>query len=319
VRVTPQEQPIYSLRIDEVYGAGGTSAGGLSAAEAEARLNKLGPNAIQTIKGTPLWKKFLANFTHLMALLLWAGGAMAFIGQMPQLGWAIWAVIVINAVFSFWQEFKAERATEALKELLPTYAHVVRDGQEQKILAEELVPGDVILLSEGDHISADARLVEESELRVNLSTLNGESVPARRTAEAVLRPDLTIAERPNLVFAGTSVTAGTGKAVAFATGMNTEFGKIAQLTQSVGEELSPLQKEVNQLTKVVTILAVGADFGVQGRLFQQPFPSGGYSGRINHDQHPDLHSAVSDDFRARAVASAILVILVHVSADYVPG
>jgi len=251
-----QELPIYAVHIEEVYRVVGTSAGGLASAEAEARLKKFGPNAIQTIKGTPLWKKFLANFTHLMALLLWAGGAMAFIGQMPQLGWAIWAVIVINAVFSFWQEFKAERATEALKKVLPAFARVVRDGQEQKILAEELVPGDVILLSEGDRISADARLVEESELRVNLSTLNGESVPARRTAEASVREGLTIVEWPNLVFAGTSVTAGTGKAVAFATGMNTQFGKIARLTQSVGEELSPLQKQVNQLTRVVTVLAM---------------------------------------------------------------
>jgi magnesium-transporting ATPase (P-type) len=252
-----QEQPIYAIRIGDVYAAAHSSPDGLTAAEAQARLATVGPNSIQTIKGTPLWKKFLANFTHLMALLLWAGGIMAFIGQMPQLGWAVWAVIVINAIFSFWQEYKAEKATEALKKLLPHYAHVIRDGQEQKILAEELVPGDVILLSEGDHISADARLVEENELRVNLSTLNGESVPARRTAEAVLRPDLTMSERPNLVFAGTSVTSGTGKAVAFATGMNTEFGKIARLTQSVGEELSPLQKEVNQMTKVVTVLAVG--------------------------------------------------------------
>ena len=252
-----KELPIYSLRISDVYAAVGTSAQGLSTAEAQARLAQFGPNAIKTIKGTPLWKKFLANFTHLMALLLWAGGAMAFIGQLPQLGWAVWAVVVINAVFSFWQEFKAERATEALKKLLPHYARVIRDGQEAQVLAEELVPGDVLLLSEGDHISADARLVEENELRVNLSTLNGESVPARRTAEAVLHPDLTIAERPNLVFAGTAVTSGTGKAVAFATGMNTEFGKIARLTQSVEEELSPLQKEVNRLTKIVTVLAVG--------------------------------------------------------------
>ena len=252
-----ETEPIYALRIQDVYQAVGSSPEGLTTAEAQARLGQYGPNAIQEIRGTPLWKKFLANFAHLMALLLWAGGAMAFIGQMPQLGWAVWAVIVINAVFSFWQEYKAERATEALKKMLPSYAHVIRDGQEQKILAEGLVPGDVILLSEGDHISADARLVEESSLRVNLSTLNGESLPARRTAEAVLRPDLTSTERHNLVFAGTSVSAGSGRAVVFATGMNTEFGKIARLTQTVGEELSPLQKEVNQMTKVVTVLAVG--------------------------------------------------------------
>ncbi|MCX6093138.1 MAG: cation-transporting P-type ATPase [Candidatus Bipolaricaulota bacterium] len=255
----PEDQGLrsYTLNISDVYAAAGSSADGLTTAEAQARLAKVGPNAIQTIKGKPLWRKFAANFTHLMALLLWAGGAMAFVGKMPQLGWAIWAVIVINAIFSFWQEFRAEKAADALKKLLPQFARVLRDGHEAKIPAEELVPGDVIILSEGDHISADARLVEENEMRVDLSTLNGESAPARRTAEASLREGLTTMERPNLVFAGTTVSAGTGKAVVFATGMITEFGKIARLTQTVGEDLSPLQKEVNRVTKIVTAMAMG--------------------------------------------------------------
>ncbi len=247
----------YTFSIPDVYVAAGTSPDGLTTAEAKARLAKFGPNAIQTIKGKPLWRKLLANFTHLMALLLWAGGAMAFVGKMPQLGWAIWAVVVINAIFSFWQEFRAEKAADALKKLLPQFARVLRDGNETKVPANELVPGDVIVLSEGDHISADARLVEEAEMRVDLSTLNGESAPARRTAEASLRDGLTAMERPNLVFAGTAVSSGTGKAVIFSTGMNTEFGKIARLTQTVGEDLSPLQKEVNRVTKIVTAMAMG--------------------------------------------------------------
>jgi len=247
----------YTLTIPDVYVAAGTSPDGLTTAEAKVRLAKFGPNAIQTIKGKPMWRKLLANFTHLMALLLWAGGAMAFVGKMPQLGWAIWAVVVINAIFSFWQEFRAEKAADALKKLLPQFARVLRDGNEAKVPAHELVPGDVIVLSEGDHISADARLVEEAEMRVDLSTLNGESAPARRTAEASLRDGLTVMERPNLVFAGTAVSSGTGKAVIFATGMNTEFGKIARLTQTVGEDLSPLQKEVNRVTKIVTAMAMG--------------------------------------------------------------
>ncbi len=247
----------YTLSIPDVYVAAGTSQDGLTTAEAKARLAKFGPNAIQTIKGKALWRKLLANFTHLMALLLWAGGAMAFVGKMPQLGWAIWAVVVINAIFSFWQEFRAEKAADALKKLLPQFARVLRDGNEAKVPANELVPGDVIVLSEGDHISADARLVEEAEMRVDLSTLNGESAPARRTAEASLRDGLTVMERPNLVFAGTAVSSGTGKAVIFSTGMNTEFGKIARLTQTVGEDLSPLQKEVNRVTKIVTAMAMG--------------------------------------------------------------
>jgi Ca2+-transporting ATPase len=247
----------YILTIPDVYVAAGTSPDGLTTAEAKVRLTKFGPNSIQTIKGKPMWRKLLANFTHLMALLLWAGGAMAFVGKMPQLGWAIWAVVVINAFFSFWQEFRAEKAADALKKLLPQFARAVRDGHEAKVPAQELVPGDVIVLSEGDHISADARLVEEAEMRVDLSTLNGESNPARRTAEASLRDGLTVMERPNLVFAGTAVSSGTGKAVIFATGMNTEFGKIARLTQTVGEDLSPLQKEVNRVTKIVTAMAMG--------------------------------------------------------------
>ncbi len=250
-------RPLHSLSINDVYAALGTRPDGLSKAEADQRLRRIGPNAIRETKRRPLVLKFLGNFTHLMALLLWAGGIMAFIGHLPQLGWAVWAVVVINAVFSFWQEYKAERATAALKRLLPSYVRAMRGGQEQRILAEHLVPGDVMLLAEGDRISADGRLTEEAELRVDQSTLTGESHPAHKTSEVVLGANLARVELPNLIFAGTSVAAGSGTAVVFATGMETEFGKIAQLTQSVAEELSPLQREVDRLTKVVTVLAVG--------------------------------------------------------------
>jgi magnesium-transporting ATPase (P-type) len=255
--MTPAAVPVHALPFEEVYGALGSSPGGLTSAEAAERLARHGPNAIRALRGKPLWKKLLANFTHLMALLLWAGGALAFVGGMPQLGWAVWAVVVINAAFSFWQEYKAEKATEALRRLLPATARVVRDAAERQVPAAGLVPGDLLVLSEGDSISADARVVEAQELRVNLSTLTGESEPARRTAAPSHRDDLTLAERPNLVFAGTSVSAGTGRAVVLATGMDTEFGKIARLTQTVGDQLSPLQREVDRLTRVVTLLAVG--------------------------------------------------------------
>jgi len=239
---------IHTLRVSDVYGALETHTDGLTRAEAEERLQRFGHNAITETKGTPLYLKLLANFTHLMALLLWVGGIVAFIARMPQLGIAVWMVNVINGAFSFWQEFKAEKATEALRRLLPTYSRVLRDGEEGRIPAEELVPGDVMLLAEGEHISADARLVQEAELRTDESTLTGESHPVRKTSEASLRTDLAHTELPNLVFAGTTVAAGTGKAVVFATGMASEFGKIAHLTQSVGEELSPLQKEMIHTT-----------------------------------------------------------------------
>jgi magnesium-transporting ATPase (P-type) len=139
---------------------------------------------------------------------------------------------------------------------LPSYARVLRDGQERRIAAEELAPGDVMLLSEGDHISADGRLLECAELQVDQSTLTGESRPVRRTAEEVQLNGLSKVELPNLIFAGTSVVSGTGRAVVFATAMETEFGKIARLTQILGDELSPLQKEIAVVTKVVTVIAV---------------------------------------------------------------
>lgn len=246
---------LHSLPVSEVYQKLGTSPSGLSEEEAQERLHHFGPNVIREVKGKPLILKFLGNFTHLMAILLWIGGIVGFIAQMPQLGVAIWMVNVINGVFSFWQEYRAEKATEALRRLLPFYARVVRDGREQRIMAEGLVPGDVIQLSEGDRISADGRLVEEAELRIDQSTLTGESHAVRKISEAILKTDVAYAEMPNLVFAGTNVAAGTGKAVVVATGMRTEFGKIAQMTQAVEEELSPLQKEMAFATRVVTIIA----------------------------------------------------------------
>ena len=256
------------LSVSQAFSRLNSGLEGLSQNEAKERLQYYGLNVITKEKGKPLWIRFLANFTHLMAILLWVGGIVAFLAQMPQIGIAIWMVNIINGGFSFWQEFKAEKATEALRKLLPSYARALRDREVQRTLAEELVPGDVILLEEGDRISADARLIEENEMRVDQSTLSGESHPVRKTSEAVLTEDLTRAELPNLIYAGTTVAAGTARAVVFATGMHTEFGKIAHLTQTVGEELSPLQKEMERVTKIVTILAtsIGLFFFILGVL-----------------------------------------------------
>lgn len=253
---TTPKYDFYRLSTQETYTNLQSKPEGLSAAEATARLEKYGRNEIRQIKGKPLIVKFALNFTHLMAILLWVAGGAALIAQMPQLAIAVWMVNVINGVFSFWQEFRAEKATEALRKLLPTYCRVMRDGTEQKILAEELVPGDIILLGEGDNISADCRLLSVAELRTDQSTLTGESRPVAKSIDPVHQEGLTYTELPNLIFAGTHVAAGTGKAIVFSTGMNTEFGKIANLTQEVGEELSPLQKEMVSATRIVTIIAV---------------------------------------------------------------
>ena len=234
-----------------------TSDKGLSAAEAAQRLESFGPNELAELKKKPIIFKLLENFYHFFAIMLWIGGGMAFVADMPQLGYAIFAVIFINAIFSFWQEFKAEKATEALKKMMPMKAKVVRDGDVVEIMAAEIVPGDVLVLEEGDNISADARLVEEFDLRTNNATLTGESDPVRKTSAPVIDEKLTQTEKPNLVFAGTSVAYGSGRAIVFATGMYTEFGKIAKMTQAVKVEQSPLQKEMSIVTKVVALLALG--------------------------------------------------------------
>ena len=150
-----QRTTISALPTKKVYSALDTQKGGLSTSQAEERLHTYGKNVIRKIKGKPLWVKLLANFTHVMAILLWVGGIVGFLAGMPQLGFAIWLVNIINGLFSFWQEYKAEKATDALRELIPAYARVYRDGEEERILAEDLVPGDVMLLSEGDRISAE--------------------------------------------------------------------------------------------------------------------------------------------------------------------
>ena len=176
------------------------------------------------MKGKPLILKFLANFTHVMAIMLWLAGIGAFIAKMPELGIAVWSVNIINGGFSFFQEFRAEKATQALKKILPSQSRVMRNGEEASILAQDLVPGDVIFLQEGDNIPADCRLLNSADLRVNQSTLTGESHPVNRSAEPVSGEDMTRTDIPNLIFAGTFVALGSGKAIVYATGMNTNFG-----------------------------------------------------------------------------------------------
>lgn len=249
-------EEIAKLTPDKVFSAMGTAAAGLASNEAASRQAQCGKNTIQATKKKSQVVVFLSNFTHLMAILLWVAGIIAFVAGMPELGVAVWLVNVINGCFSYWQEHQADKATEALKKMLPSYVNVIRDGHEQKILAEDLVPGDVMLLEEGDKISADGRVVRASDLQVDQSTLTGESNPVRKTSDAVLDEDLTASETPNLVFEGTSVSEGNGRVVVTQIGMSTEFGKIASLTQNMGEKQSPLQKQLDHLTKQITVFAL---------------------------------------------------------------
>jgi len=256
LRMERDPRKIHRLRPEEVYRALESSPDGLSREEAESRLRDFGLNEIRERRATPLWRRFVSHLTNFFALLLWVGAVLAFISDQAPLGWAIIGVILVNAVFTFLQEYKAEKATEALKRMLPQKAHVIRGGEEVELDASLLVPGDVLILREGDRISADARLVESSELRVDNSALTGESEPVRRSAVPVTEEDINLPDALNLVFTGTSVAMGSGKAVVYATGMDTEFGKIARMTQAVKEEESPLQRQMRRITRFVAVLAL---------------------------------------------------------------
>jgi len=251
------EKNFYSKPEEEVLALLESGPDGLSSQDASGRLEREGRNVLERKRGTPLWRKLLSNFVHFFAIMLWVGGALAFLAKQPQIGIACFAVILINAIFTFWQEFKAEKAIESLQKILPRKARVVRDGQEREIDAEELVPGDLILLEAGNNVSADARLILVSEMMVNNSALTGESEPQTRRSDAIDVENVSLADLSNLVFAGTSVTSGSGKAVVYATGMKTEIGKIAGLTQGVKEEPSPLQKEMGKITRILAVIATG--------------------------------------------------------------
>lgn len=227
---------------------------GLSNQQVQERLEKYGRNELAKPKSESMMKKFVANFTSLMALLLWAGGLLALLSGAMELGIAIFCVNLINGCFSFFQEFKAEKATNALQQMLPSKSRVVREGKELQIPSEEIVPGDILVLEEGDKISADARVLRSNDFQADQSTLTGESNPIRKTGDA-LKEECRYLDAENMIFSGTSAAAGTCRALVVSTGMESEFGKIANLTQTTEKSLSPLQKELNILTKQIALIS----------------------------------------------------------------
>jgi sodium/potassium-transporting ATPase subunit alpha len=262
---------IHRLSVEEVLKRLESEGGGLSPDESRRRLVQYGRNVLSEPDHFSLLRGLLHHFTHFLAVLLWIAAALSFAADfmrpgegMATLGWAILGVIMINAGFAFLQEYKAERAVQALHRLLPDQAWVIRGGQSVEAARSEIVPGDVLILEEGERVPADARLIEATGMRVDNAALTGESKPKRRTAEAI--EDGHWLDLPNLVFAGTTILSGHGRAVVLATGMRTEFGKIANLTTSVETGLSPLQKEIIKVTRIVAVisLAMGATFFVIG-------------------------------------------------------
>jgi len=232
----------------------GSRPEGLSSREAERRLVAYGPNELERRGRRHPVQALVRQVTHPLALLLWLAALLALASGSVPLAVAIVAVIALNAVFAFAQEQQAERAIEALRRYLPQQASVLRDGERQTIDARQLVPGDVLLIEEGERVSADGRLLEGT-LEIDLSMLTGESQPVVRRAGET-GPGTSLIEARNLVFSGTGCIGGTGSALVFATGMQTELGRIAALSQRVEVEPSPLEVQVRRVAWLIAVVAV---------------------------------------------------------------
>ncbi|MZF85979.1 cation-transporting P-type ATPase [Streptomyces sp. SID5643] len=265
------------LPAGEVFSALGTSRRGLSAAQAGARLEKYGSNELPRAGRRAVWRQLGAQFTDLFAVVLIVASGITFLAyglEEPrdigtfQLAVAILGVVVLNAAIGFAQEYSAERTAQALEAMVPHTCRVLRGGERLELPARELVPGDVVVLEAGDAVSADCRVVEAHELAVNNAPLTGESNAAGRTADPVAAgPPL---EARNCVFMGTDVVAGSGRAVVFATGAATEFGRIYRLAAAAPRQKTPLQLQVASMARRVA----GAALAIGALMFAVRLPTG---------------------------------------------
>ncbi|TGL55813.1 HAD family hydrolase [Leptospira kemamanensis] len=256
---------------------------GLTKKEANFRLKTFGKNVIEKEKSTPVIWKFLKSFFNLFAVLLWVATGLCFVPgvDMPELGIAIFIVVLINGIFSFFQESKSDHAVEALRNLLANECPVIREGELGTIQADDIVPGDLLVLSEGDIVPADCRIIESEDVEVDNSSLTGESTSARRYKsenEIVLEGKFLWLEMPNILFAGSSLIKGKAKAIVFGTGQTTEIGQIAGLTSKIKREESPLQKQLRQTVISISFFAfsigvifLAVGYWVAGLSFVQAF------------------------------------------------
>ena len=224
---------------------------GLTSVEAARRLSTQGPNILPIPRALPAWLRLGKEMIHFFALLFWVAGGLAFVAGLPQLGLAVFAVIVLNGVFAFVQEQRAEHAAERLRDLLPRQATVLRDGAPLQVPAEDLVVGDVVLLAEGDRVSADLCLLVVHALAVDTSALTGESVPAHPSAGGV-------------VHAGCFIVQGEARARVDATGARTRLAGIASLTGAQHPVPTPLRLELDRVSRIIAGVAITVGLGFFG-------------------------------------------------------
>ncbi len=261
---------IQNLPAEQVFSSLGSGPQGLDRGEAGERLKEVGLNSVEVRDPWRVARSLLGQFRNFFTLLLFASAVICFVAEALQagqnmaiLGWALAGVALLNALFSFVQEYRAEKAMQALRAFLPPKVEVFRNGQAETLLAEQLVPGDLLLLSEGVRVPADARLVDAEDLVVNNAPLTGEANPVALTSEPV---HSSLVESNNIAFAGCLVMRGSGRAVVFATGLRTEFGKLAHLSQAIRRTTSPLEEQTSHMVRVLTVIAVtlGVTFFLYG-------------------------------------------------------
>jgi len=250
-------KPPHSLPPEEIYSILSTSPEGLTNAEARRRLEEFGPNELEEEASRSPLKIFLSQFANVLTFILLVAAAVSFgVGDQIE-ALVILLIVFACALLGFLQEWKADKALLALKQMAAPEAVVLREGRALKIPAREVVPGDILILASGDKVAADARLIETINLRVDESPLTGESTAVEKDASLLLPPETPLPERKNMVFAGTIVLNGRGKAVVVATGRETEFGKIAGLLKTVEEEGTPLEKKLAVIGRWLGGLSLG--------------------------------------------------------------
>ena len=270
----------HKISLAELYGRLRSSAKGLTSTEASKRLTEYGSNILETKERWLLLRRFLNQFTNFFALLLLVAAGLALWANRISpgqgyfhIGLALLAVVLLNAVFTFIQQYRSEKIMEQFRKMLPLKAEVLRDGKHKQVPAEELVPGDILFISAGDKIPADARLIEENTLKVDHSSITGEAEPQLRKLECT-HEDLL--ESRNLIFSGTLAMTGDGRALVYATGKYTQVGRIASLTKEVQRIETPLHKQLQRFVWHISAIAVvlGIVFFLAGLgLRQELLPS----------------------------------------------
>jgi P-type Ca2+ transporter type 2C len=247
----------HSLPLDEVAARLDTRlAAGLTDAEAERRLADYGANELEAARAVAPWKLLLEQFKNVLILILLVAVGLSLVLGHATEAIVIGAIVLLAALLGFVQEYRAERAIEALREMAAPTATVLRDGEEVDVPARELVPGDVMLLRAGDKASADGRLAEAVNLRVEESALTGESLPVEKQTAELGGDDLSVGDRTNMVYSGTAIAYGRGSAVVVATGMETEFGGIARMLESIERTKTPLQLSLDRVAMILARAAI---------------------------------------------------------------